>query len=280
MFKNNGNIYSVEKASKGKDIKVKSYRGGGMDMGNKGNQKQSASMASTKVSTSPFSSGNQGATKTNKTMSRSTTPKSTTSKSTTSKSSKNQFNINNRDVPFVKPFGYKTQIAAGLLGIGPIVTAANFGAKNQYKSRQKFATKEGLARDYYRMGKGPLKPNSPTGKEYLKDAGFGNKKNPINTSGRGDDNSIIPIPTLNATKTKKSVDPNLVKPKENFFNFQAYNVGGLSGGVRYGPPPKRGPNPNVPPIKMKHGSKKEIKAGYHKMPDGSIMKNSAHKGSK
>jgi len=31
---------------------------------------------------------------------------------------------------------------------------------------------------------------------------------------------------------------------------------------------------------MKHGSKKEIKAGYHKMPDGSIMKNSAHKGSK
>ena len=44
MFKNNGNIYSVEKASKGKSIKVKSYRGGGMDAGNKANQAQSAAM--------------------------------------------------------------------------------------------------------------------------------------------------------------------------------------------------------------------------------------------
>ena len=49
-------------------------------------------------------------------------------------------------------------------------------------------------------------------------------------------------------------------------------------GKKSGPPPKRGPNPNVPPIKMKHGSNKEVKAGYHRMPDGSIMKNSAHKG--
>ena len=71
---------------------------------------------------------------------------------------------------------------------------------------------------------------------------------------------------------------NLVKPKENFFNFKAYKVGGLSGGVRYGPPPKRGPNPNVPPVKLNKGSKKEVKAGYHRMPDGSIMKNSNHKG--
>ena len=42
--KNNGNIYGVEKASKGKAIKVKSYKGGGMDAGNKSNQAQSAAM--------------------------------------------------------------------------------------------------------------------------------------------------------------------------------------------------------------------------------------------
>ena len=39
----------------------------------------------------------------------------------------------------------------------------------------------------------------------------------------------------------KPVDQSLIKPKENFFNFKAYSVGGLSGGVRSSPPPKRGP---------------------------------------
>jgi len=51
-------------------------------------------------------------------------------------------------------------------------------------------------------------------------------------------------------------------------------------GKRSGPPPKRGPNPQVPPVKLNKGSKQVVKAGYHRMPDGSIMKNSAHKGYK
>mgnify|MGYP003647932179 CR=1 FL=1 len=269
MFKNNGNIYVTEKASKGKAIKVKSYRGGGMDMGNAANQKQSAALGNSSSTTKS----------TNKTTTSNNSSNNSISTGKTTKTNKNQFNTNNRDVPFSKPFGYKSQIAAGLLGVGPALSIANFGAKQNYKGRQKFATKEGLARDFYRMENKPLQPNSPIGKTYLKDAGFGKNKNPINTGGNGnkDDNYKIPIIPI---ETTKSVDMNLVKPKENFFNFKAYKVGGLSGGVRYGPPPKRGPNPNVPPIKMKHGSKKEIKAGYHKMPDGSIMKNSDHKGSK
>lgn len=41
----------------------------------------------------------------------------------------------------------------------------------------------------------------------------------------------------------KPIDTNLIKPKENFFNFKPFSVGGLSGGVRSGPPPKRGPQP-------------------------------------
>ena len=84
-----------------------------------------------------------------------------------------------------------------------------------------------------------------------------------------------PIQAIAATK---AVDQNLVSPKDNFFNFTAYKVGGLSGGVSYGPPPKRGPNPQVPPVKLYKGSRKEVKVGYHRMPDGSIMKNSKHKG--
>ena len=50
------------------------------------------------------------------------------------------------------------------------------------------------------------------------------------------------------------LDPFPIKPKDNFFNFVAYN----SGGVSSGPPPKRGPNPQVPPVKMKgKGQKNE-----------------------
>ncbi len=55
----------------------------------------------------------------------------------------------------------------------------------------------------------------------------------------------------------KPIDTQLVNPKNNFFNFTAYKVGGLSGGVSYGPPPKRGPNPQVPPVKMKRGGYKK-----------------------
>jgi len=58
-------------------------------------------------------------------------------------------------------------------------------------------------------------------------------------------------------ETPKPVDPLLIDPLKDFFNFKAYKVGGLSGGVRYGPAPKRGPNPQVPPVKMKKGGYKK-----------------------
>ena len=90
---------------------------------------------------------------------------------------KNQFKT--RDVPFSKPFGYKSQIAASLIGLGPVTTIGNLAAKQNYKSRQKFATKEGLARDFYRTENKALQPNSPIGKDYLKDAGFGKSKAPV-----------------------------------------------------------------------------------------------------
>jgi hypothetical protein len=75
---------------------------------------------------------------------------------------------------------------------------------------------------------------------------------PTNNGGGGGGNQMIkPI------EATKPIDPLLIKPKENFFNFVAYKVGGLSGGVSYGPPPKKGPNPQVPPVKMKRGGYKK-----------------------
>jgi hypothetical protein len=140
-----------------------------------------------------------------------------------------------KDVPFKKPLSGTQSFMLGL-AVPFLGTAINLGAKQQYKSRQKFAKKQGLYRDVYKTTGKPLQPNAPVGKDYLKQAGFGKSK--VSPFLRDDKKPIIPVST-----TTKSVDPNLVKPKENFFNFVAYKVGGLSGGVRYGPPPKRGPNP-------------------------------------
>jgi hypothetical protein len=61
---------------------------------------------------------------------------------------------------------------------------------------------------------------------------------PINTGGGNNNSSSTALPII----PNKPIDPNLVLPKDNFFNLQTYKSGGLSGGVRYGPPPKRGPN--------------------------------------
>ena len=224
--------------------KIRKFRGGGMD-----------------ASKGDFSSGPSGKGRDRdfqqRGMSKADYTKSTTqsgggNKNVTTTHTKNQFK---NDVPFSKPFGYKSQIAASLVGLGPLTTISNLAAKQNYKARQKFATKETLARDFYRTENKALQPNSPIGKDYLKDAGFGKSKAPVSTGGGGDGNNkpILPLPI----ETTKSVDMDLIKPKENFFNFVAYKVGGLSGGVRYGPPPKRGPNPNVPPVKMKKGGYKK-----------------------
>lgn len=83
----------------------------------------------------------------------------------------------------------------------------------------------------------------------------GTKKKTTTTSiseGR-DQKTVKPI----VVETMKPVDPTLVNPKQDFFAFKAFKVGGLSGGVRSGPPPKRGPNSQVPPVKMKKGGYKK-----------------------
>jgi hypothetical protein len=228
MFKNNGNIYSVEKASKGKAIKIlKAFKGAQADA-NKG-QAMSPGTGATGGTRgrgrdpSVQSSGNNNLTQKNK---EALTAQNKGARAAISPSTTTGNKVASAAMNFVLPgsgYLYNKSIDARAMGYKPKVTTP-----------------------------------------------------PINTGGGNNNSSSTALPIV----ANKPIDPNLVLPKDNFFNFKAYKVGGLSGGVRYGPPPKRGPNPNVPPIKMKHGSKKEIKAGYHKMPDGSIMKNSDHKGSK
>jgi len=89
-----------------------------------------------------------------------------------------------------------------------------------------------------------------------------------NNNNDGGQNSVKPI------VPNKPIDPLLVKPKENFFNFVAYN----SGGISYGPPPKRGPNPQVPPVKMNKGKMNNMSCPHR--PDGIRGMGAAIKGHK
>jgi len=71
--------------------------------------------------------------------------------------------------------------------------------------------------------------------------------------GNGDGSNNIFQKKILPIQATKPIDTSLVSPKDNFFKFKAYKVGGLSGGVSYGPPPKKGPNSQVPPVKLKKG---------------------------
>ena len=146
----------------------------------------------------------------------------------------------NRTVTVTTPPNFLNPRPLGLLT--PVsyqvgVTALNYGKKKSFDSRNlKDARKNDL------LG-GEMLTTGPTGPKGPKDPG-GNK-------------NIMANQPIQAISTTKTIDQSLVSPKDNFFNFVAYKVGGLSGGVSYGPPPKKGPNSQVPPVKMKRGGYKK-----------------------
>ena len=95
--------------------------------------------------------------------------------------------------------------------------------------------------------------------------------------GGGGDTQLCPDGTMPPCKTTPIVKPNQAN-KSNFFeNFKAYN----SGGISHGPPPKRGPNPQVPPVKMRNGKMtKSYKMSCPHRPDGIRGVGAAIKGHK
>jgi len=75
-----------------------------------------------------------------------------------------------------------------------------------------------------------------------------------------------PLPKITLNTIAQSTSP-IEKEKEPFFPFRAYNDGGL--GKKFGPPPQKGPNPQVPPVKMKNGKMtKSYKYSCENRPDG------------
>jgi len=104
-------------------------------------------------------------------------------------------------------------------------------------------------------------------------------KPPTNMGG-GDNNNptLCPDGTPPPCKTKTgAIAPNKANQNNFLKNFKTYN----SGGVSSGPPPKRGPNPQVPPIKMKNGKMtKTYKMSCPHRPDGIRGMGAAIKGHK
>ena len=123
-----------------------------------------------------------------------------------------------------------------------------------------------ITRDFYKTTGRPLDTKvGSKDEQYMKDAGIigfgGPPKNMMDAGPKTPlcpDGTMPPCPPVATTPTT---------PQQNQFlgNFKAYN----SGGVSKGPPPLRGPNPQVPPVKMRNGKlTKSYKMSCPHRPDG------------
>ena len=188
--------------------KIRKFRGGGMDAGNKANQAKSAAMGNAGVDNRLASATNYSGLKNR-------------SQST-------------KDALTAQRKGARAAISPSTT-LGNQILAGAMNAVIPFSGSMYKKSIDSKAMGYGRTKKKTVRP--PT---------------TIHGGGHDSGNNQMVTPV----QATKAIDPLLIKPKENFFNFVAYNVGGLSGGVSYGPPPKRGPNSQVPPVKLKKGSKK------------------------
>jgi len=139
-----------------------------------------------------------------------------------------------KDVPFKPPLNFAQSTALGLL-VPFSGTAINLAARQNYKGRQKFAKKQGLYRDVYKTTGKVLQPNSPTGKDYLKDAGYG--KRPEMQPDRDGPPPILP-PVSQVAQVNEPLTPlsSYTKPTVTNGRFN-YSVGFKRGGLlRQGKP--------------------------------------------
>ena len=139
-----------------------------------------------------------------------------------------------KDVP------YKSNPMINLLGSAIVPgggIAMEIAQRKAYKDRQKYAREQGLYREYYignqfkaDPNQRTLKPNSPAGKAFIKEAKPSLKPSPV--GGGGDRITRCPDGTLPPCKTISTPKPTLpsskVAPKTFEFNF---NQGGFVRGA-------------------------------------------------
>ena len=150
-------------------------------------------------------------------------------------------------------------------------TIGPWAEKYNKEKREKFARDQGLFRDWakthqhqhFSKDSPTLDVMSDTGKDYLKDAGYGPFQDKPKSGGDGEnqrcqDGTMPPCPPA-PTSTPAVTTPTSTQPKStwqlypegsDYLTGKGYDKGG---GVRKGPPPKRGPNPQVPPLLFSRG---------------------------
>lgn len=139
-------------------------------------------------------------------------------------------------------------------------------------------------KDYYKMTGEPLDVMSKKGEAYLKEAGLiGSVKSRTpdkNGPTRCADGTLPPCKPV----ASSSGAPSSINKKSNisFLRDMTFYPANLkSGGVSFGPPPKSGPNSQVPPVKMKNGKMtKKYKMSCPHRPDGIRGVGAAIKGHK
>jgi|TARA_R100001530_G_scaffold47459_1_gene35713 hypothetical protein len=149
-------------------------------------------------------------------------------------------------------------------------TIGPWADKHNKKKREEFARKEGLHREYYignQYNKDPksrtLDVMSDTGKDFLKEAGYGPFQDKTPTGGGDGDGQRCPdgtmppcppqttaAPAVTPASTTSTSTWQLYPQDSDYLTGKGYDTGG---GVRKGPPPKRGPNPQVPPLLFSRG---------------------------
>ena len=241
-------FYAMENSGKLKKV-MKAQAGGGADAGGK---KSPGGGTFKSPSTNPFEVKNRpGGNGGNKNL-------STTLKNKAINLGTKAKSVGLGLVPFT-PFG------AAVTGMKAI---ENTRRKKRAKGEFYLSKKKELpiTRDFYKINKRPLDTSiGSKDEQYMKDAGIigfgGPPKNMMDAGPKTPlcpDGTEPPCPPV-VQPTKPNVADTFLK------GFQKYN----SGGVNSGPPPKRGPNPQVPPIKMKNGKMtKKYKMSCPHRPDG------------
>jgi len=165
------------------------------------------------------------------------------------------------NIPVIGPATYVANKALNYLG----VKAYDY---NKSK-RDKFAKDKGLTREFYATQGKTLDVMDPKNKDFMKDAGYGPFQDKKENKGGDGPQQLCPDGTKPpcVVKSQGTAAPMVETKKAKFLEgFKAYNKGG---GVPYGPPPLRGPNPQVPPVKLRKGKlTKTYKMSCPHRPDG------------
>jgi hypothetical protein len=208
--------------------KIKKFKGGGMDMGNPSNQKQSASMATSKTT---------GQTKANN----QTTRPNPHTPSGTSKTSSQSVNFNKVSQPLSTNnlgTGQKTASTGFQLpSFSPLglVKKIMTGVENQRRAKRAkgeyFLSSKKIMpinRDFYKVTGRPLDTKiGSADTQYMKDAGIIGFKPPKNLKDSGPNTELCPDGTYPPCKTPTTQIPSNTPAKNNFLSgFKSYDDGG------------------------------------------------------